>query len=171
MIELRHLRSLQAIQAHGSLVRAAESLNISASALSHQLSDLAKMLGQDVLDRRKRPPRFTAAGRRLLLLAEQCIPATDQALADLAALKQDHKRRLHVALECHSCYQWLLPALRNYAQSFNQSAAHTADQTPIDIDIRTDARFDPLPALSDGIIDVVIATDQRHIPGVQFSII
>ncbi|NET73798.1 MAG: LysR family transcriptional regulator, partial [Sphaerospermopsis sp. SIO1G2] len=144
---------------HGSLAQAAQDLNLSASALSHQLSDLGKLLGQEVLDRRKRPPRFTAAGRRLLLLAEHCVPATDQALSDLAALKQDHRRRLHAALECHSCYRWLLPALRRYAQNSH----------PVDVDIRTDARFDPLPALADGIIDVVVATDERRMPGIHFA--
>ena len=37
MLELRHLRTLSALQSSGSLVRAAQLLNLTQSALSHQI--------------------------------------------------------------------------------------------------------------------------------------
>ena len=102
--------------------QAAQALNLSASALSHQLSDLGKLLGQEVLDRRKRP-------LGLLLLDGDCYcwpnSASQQQTKPYRTLrhsKQDH-RRLHAALECHSCFRWLLPhcdaMLSNVTQSMS----------------------------------------------------
>ncbi|HSP85568.1 MAG TPA: LysR family transcriptional regulator, partial [Psychrobacter sp.] len=40
MLELRHLNTLTALRAHGSLAAAADELHVTASAVSHQLKEL-----------------------------------------------------------------------------------------------------------------------------------
>ena len=58
-IELRHLRTLIALQDTGSLVEAADRVFLTQSALSHQLKDLEERLGCTLFIRKTRPASTT----------------------------------------------------------------------------------------------------------------
>ncbi len=62
MIELKHLRTLQALRNTGSLAAAATQLHQTQSALSHQFSDLEQRLGFRLFVRKSQPLRFTTQG-------------------------------------------------------------------------------------------------------------
>jgi len=98
-IELRHLRTLVALRDTGSLVEAAERVFLTQSALSHQLKDLENRLGCALFIRKTRPVRFTAAGNRLLTLADEALPATYAAEQDIHALAGGETGRLFMAIE------------------------------------------------------------------------
>ena len=68
MLELRHLRSLIAIAESDKLVSAAERVNLSQSALSHQIRDMEAHYEVSLFERTRHGLRFTAAGERLLAL-------------------------------------------------------------------------------------------------------
>ena len=70
-IEFRHLRSIKAIHEAGGLAKAADQLHITQSALSHQIKGLEDQAGVELFVRRSKPLRLSAAGFRLLRLAEQ----------------------------------------------------------------------------------------------------
>ncbi|EBW8880561.1 LysR family transcriptional regulator, partial [Salmonella enterica subsp. enterica serovar Enteritidis] len=55
MIELKHLRTLQALRNTGSLAAAAAQLHQTQSALSHQFSDLEERLGYRLFVRKSQP--------------------------------------------------------------------------------------------------------------------
>lgn len=115
MIEMRHLKAVAALAETGSITRAAARLHLSQSALSHQLADLEAGLGVKLVERGQRPLRLTAAGERLLLLARHVLPEWEAARRDLAALREGAARReLRIAVECHTCYDWLMPAMDAY---------------------------------------------------------
>ncbi|MEC8295714.1 MAG: LysR family transcriptional regulator, partial [Pseudomonadota bacterium] len=63
-IELRHLRTIKAIHEEGGLARAADQLNITQSALSHQIKHLEEQTGVELFVRRSKPMKLTSAGRR-----------------------------------------------------------------------------------------------------------
>lgn len=63
-LELRHLRTVRAIHEQGGLARAAETLNITQSALSHQVKALEEQAGVELFVRRAKPMRLSAAGMR-----------------------------------------------------------------------------------------------------------
>ncbi|CAK8739473.1 HTH-type transcriptional regulator MetR [Sodalis praecaptivus] len=63
MIELKHLRTLQALRNSGSLAASASQLHQTQSALSHQFSDLEQRLGFRLFVRKSQPLRFTPQGR------------------------------------------------------------------------------------------------------------
>ena len=65
ILEVRHLRTLVALRDSGSLVRAAQLLNLTQSALSHQIKLLEDRYGQPLFERKSVPPQFTAVGERL----------------------------------------------------------------------------------------------------------
>ena len=57
-LELRHLRTIKAINDTGGLARAADILNITQSALSHQIKGLEDQAGGELFVRRTRPMRL-----------------------------------------------------------------------------------------------------------------
>ena len=130
MIGIKHLRALNALEDTGTLTRAADRLHLTASALSHQLRALETYLGTELVRRKQRPLRFTPAGKRLLDLGRQVLPALAQAERELKHLAHGAAGRLHIAIECHSCLEWLMPTMDAYREAWNEvemdiSMAHT----------------------------------------------
>ena len=78
MIEVKHLKTLQALRNCGSLAAAAATLHQTQSALSHQFSDLEQRLGFRLFVRKSQPLRFTPQGEILLQLANQVLPQISQ---------------------------------------------------------------------------------------------
>lgn len=54
---------------------------------------------------------FTPAGERLLKLADAVLPQVAEAERDLARLVQGESGQLRIAVECHTCFDWLMPAM------------------------------------------------------------
>ncbi|WP_412562257.1 LysR family transcriptional regulator [Thalassobius sp. MITS945101] len=157
-IELRHLRTIKAIHEAGGLARAADQLHITQSALSHQIKHLEEQTGVELFVRRSKPMKLTAAGLRLLKAAEKILP-------EMAALEEQFKGilsgktgRLHIAIECHACFEWLFPVLEQFRKAWGE----------VDVDIRPGLAFDALPALQKEEVDLVVSSDPEDLPGVEF---
>ena len=148
-IELRHLRTLAALRDTGSLVEAAERVFLTQSALSHQLKDLEERIGCALFVRKTKPVRFTSAGARLVALADQVLPLMHRAELDVARLAGGESGRILMAIECHSCFEWLLPAIDSYREAWPD----------VELDIASGYPFAPLPALGRGDLDLVITAD------------
>ncbi|MEA9389842.1 HTH-type transcriptional regulator MetR [Acerihabitans sp. TG2] len=146
MIELKHLRTLQALRDSGSLAAASAQLHQTQSALSHQFSDLEQRLGFRLFVRKSQPLRFTPQGEILLQLAAQILPQVQQALQNCL---EPHQTTLRLAIECHSCIQWLTPALSEFRDLWPQ----------VVVDFRSGVTFDPQPALQQGELDLVLTSD------------
>ncbi|OAF06268.1 hypothetical protein AYJ54_14165 [Bradyrhizobium centrolobii] len=82
-LSLRQLRYFVAIADSGAFARAAESLNIAQSALSHHVSEIEAELGVTLLDRRPRGIALTTAGRRLYEHAGAILSAMAKAEIDV----------------------------------------------------------------------------------------
>lgn len=158
MIELRHLKTLSALRDTGSLVEAAERLYLTQSALSHQIKDLENRLECTLFVRKTRPPRFTSAGRRLLQLADEVMPMFKAAERDIGRLAGGEAGRLHICIECHSCFQWLIPCIDRYRGNWPD----------VELDLTGGHNFAPLPALVRGDLDLVITSDPVDLPGVEY---
>lgn len=158
MIEIRHLETLVAIRDSGSLSDAAERLHVTQSALSHQLRELEERLGTKLLNRRTRPLRFTTAGLRVLSLAETVLPHVQATERELRRLAAGRTGRLHMAIECHSCFQWLMPALDEFRRQWPE----------VTLDLSAAFSFAPLPALVRGDLDLVITSDPMALDAVRY---
>ncbi len=148
-LELRHLRTLVALRDTGSLVEAAERVFLTQSALSHQIKDLEERIGAPLFIRKSRPVTFTSAGQRLLRLADDVLPAVHATQRDLERISGGEVGRLFMAIECHSCFEWLLPAINAFRE----------DWPEVEIDISGGFNFAPLPALARGDLDLVVTAD------------
>ena len=157
-IEFRHLRTIKAIHEAGGMARAADQLNITQSALSHQVKGLEEQAGVELFIRRSKPMKLSPAGQRLLRLAEQVLPQVEAAQAEFSSLREGNTGRMHIAIECHACFEWLFPVLEQFRRSF----------VDVDVDIRPGLAFDALPALLREEVDLVVSSDPEDLPGVEF---
>jgi LysR family transcriptional regulator for metE and metH len=158
-LEFRHLRTIKAIQEAGGLARAAERLNITQSALSHQVKGLEAQAGVELFVRRSKPLRLSAAGQRLLKLAERILPEVEALEADFAGLRSGRSGRMHIAIECHACFEWLVPVLESFRKNWPD----------VDVDIRPGLAFEALPALQREDVDLVVSSDPEVLTGVTFE--
>ncbi|MBK5945172.1 LysR family transcriptional regulator [Rhodobacter veldkampii DSM 11550] len=157
-LELRHLRTIKAIHDAGGLARAADVLHITQSALSHQVKGLEDQAGVELFVRRSKPLKLSAAGLRLLRLAERVLPEVAATEAEFSALRSGRAGRLHIAIECHACFDWLFPVLEQFRHAWPE----------VDVDIRPGLAFGALPALLRQEVDLVISSDPETIEGVTF---
>lgn len=157
-IEMRHLRTLVALRETGSLVEASERVFLTQSALSHQIKELEGRVGCPLFLRKTRPVRFTSAGNRLLELADEVLPRLHNAEIDLQRLAGGETGRIIMAIECHSCFEWLLPAIDTYRDQWSD----------VELDISSGFHFAPLPALARGDLDLVITADPVDEPGIHY---
>ena len=155
-IELRHLRSLRAIHQAGGLARAAEILNMTQSALSHQIAGLEDQAGMELFVRRSKPMRLSAAGQRMLRAAERILPEVTALEEEFRALRSGKTGRLHIAIQCHACFDWLFPVLELFRHAWPE----------VDVDIRAGLAFEPFPALAREEVDLVISSNPEPLPGV-----
>lgn len=158
-LEFRHLRTIKAIHEEGGLARAAERLHITQSALSHQIKGLEEQAGLELFVRRAKPMRLSPAGMKLLRLAEDVLPRIAALEEEFDNLKAGKSGRLHIAIECHACFDWLLPVLEGFRVAWPD----------IDVDIRPGLQFEALPALLREEVDFVVSSDPETLPGVDFT--
>lgn len=158
-IELRHLRTIRAIHQAGGLARAAEVLNMTQSALSHQVKGLEDQAGMALFTRRSKPMRLSAAGVRMLRAADRILPEIDAMEEEFRALRSGRTGRLHIAIECHACFDWLFPVLEMFRHAWPE----------VDVDIRAGLAFEAMPALNREEIDLVISSDRDPPPCVVFN--
>ncbi len=157
-IEFRHLRTIKAIHEAGGLARAADQLNITQSALSHQVKGLEEQAGVELFIRRSKPMKLSPAGLRLLRLAKPVLPQLEAAQAEFSSLRDGNTGRMHIAIECHACFEWLFPVLEGFRKNWGD----------VDVDIRPGLAFDALPALQKEEVDLVVSSDPEDIAGVEF---
>lgn len=115
-LELRHLKTLLALKETGSVSSAAKRVYLTQSALSHQLKLIEEQFGLPLFERKTNPLRFTAAGERLIQLANDVLPKVAMAERDLARVQQGEAGELRIAVECHTCFDWLMPAMDEFRQ-------------------------------------------------------
>lgn len=158
-LELRHLRAIHMIHQAGGLARAADMLNITQSALSHQIKGLEDQTGVELFARRTKPLKLSSAGYRLLAVANKVLPEIARAEEEFSGLRSGKVGRLHIAIECHACFEWLFPVLEAFRKAWPE----------VDVDIRAGLAFDALPALAREEVDLVVSSDPEDLADIDFT--
>jgi DNA-binding transcriptional LysR family regulator len=111
-VELRHFAALEAVARTRSFGRAARELGYTQSAVSQQIAQLERIVGQRLFDRPGGPRRVepTEAGLLLLRHADAIVARIDAARADMTALSAGEAGTLRVGI-FQSVGARLLPAL------------------------------------------------------------
>jgi LysR family transcriptional regulator for metE and metH len=158
-IDLKHLHTLCTLCKTGNLTRAAVALQLTQSALSHQIKQLENHYGVTLFVRKTSPVKFTHAGERLLQLAETVLHAMEEADRDLYKFASGKQGELRITLECHTCYGWLLPVMDEFRRKWAE----------VDIDILPGFQPDPVDLLLQNKADVAIVDENEPTEMVSYS--
>ncbi|MNI53407.1 Glycine cleavage system transcriptional activator [compost metagenome] len=114
---LHALQGFVAAARLGNLSRAAASMNLTVSALSHQMRQLEERLGQPLLIRQARGVALTLEGQRLLEQVGPHLDAINDAFQPYAA-RPEHVLTLSAVPSMASA--WLVPRLGNFVAAHPQ---------------------------------------------------
>ena len=157
-MDIRHLKTLRMIRECGNMAEAAKRLHLTQSALSHQLKAIENEYDSPLFTRKSRPPQFTEFGRRLLTLADDILPRVELAQKDISRILSGQTGRLYIVIECHSCFDWLMPTMDRFRDAWPD----------VEMDLSLVSSFEPLPALLNGDIDLVITSDPDNNAAIHY---
>jgi len=159
MIERIHLNIMLALHQYKTLTAAATALNLTQSALSHQIKHLEGRLGVKLWQKEGRLLRLTQPGEQLLSAAQQVVPVlqrTEQTIQDYAEGRQGN---LRIGVECYPCYEWLTRVIADFLQS----------APDVDVDIVQKFQFSGAEGLLNHSVDLLITPDPFEHPNLIFE--
>lgn len=156
ILELRHLKTFAAIRDSGNLTRAAERLYLTQSALSHQLRLLEDHFGLPLVTRKSAPLRLTPAGNKLAQLADVILPQVASAERTIAQLREGEAGQLRIAVECHTCFDWLMPSMDTFRSHWPE----------VELDIVSGFHADPVGLLYEDRADLAIVSEPEDNPDI-----
>jgi LysR family transcriptional regulator, regulator for metE and metH len=149
-LEVRHLRLVSEVAAHGSVTRAAERLHLTQSAISHQLRDIESRLGTPLFYRMGKRMVVTPAGERVLRSASTILDDLRRAEEDIRQIAREGTGILRMCTQCNTGYHWLPPLLRTFNERYPR----------IEIQVVVDATTRPIEALLEGKLDLAAVTSE-----------
>lgn len=159
IIELRHLRTLLALEEMGSVSQAADKVFLTQSALSHQIRVLENYFDTPLFERKTTPVRFTLAGERLLKLGRELLPRVAMAERELRQIIRGQAGQLRIAVECHTCFDWLMPAMGSFRPLWTQ----------VELDIVSGFQADPVSLLLTHRADLAIVSEATSQAGIVYE--
>jgi LysR family transcriptional regulator for metE and metH len=151
MLELRHLKTFVALAETGNLSKAARRMNLSQPAVSHQVRGIEEAYGIELFERKSDPLKLTAAGQLLVELAYDVSRRVQNGERDLARIAQGQAGQLRIAVECHSCFDWLMPSMDVFREHWPQ----------VELDLVSGFHADPVGLLAENRADLVIVSHAR----------
>lgn len=145
-MELRQLRTFEAVVRHRTVTDAAIALGLAPSTVSEQIRTLERSLGVVLFERKARGMRLTGAGERMLRWARRLLNLADQARREVTAASQELR----------------LGALETLAATHvPQVLARLAERRPeITVEVRAArSRDDLLADVADGGLDAALLLD------------
>lgn len=139
MPPLAALRALDAAARHGSFTRAAEELNVTQSAVSHQIRHLEALWGFELFARGTRPLALTRNGKALAPVARDFFERMSTTLESLRV--EDTKGALKISTLESFATTWLVPRLSDFNKHcpdisvWISTSEHIVDFTVDDVDL------------------------------------
>ena len=154
MLNLDRLRALHAVSAHGSIIAAAETLNVTTSAVSQQLAKLELETGQTLLERHGRGVRLTDAAAALVTRTHRVLSLLEEAEAELETTNTAVAGQLTIAAFATAARGLAPQALRSLRKKYPQLAITFHEQEP----------HESIPHLVRRDVDVIIINDWQNAP-------
>lgn len=158
-IALHHFRLVDTIYKEGTLTKAADSLHLTQSALSHQLKELENELGVEVFHRQGRRLHLSEQGDRFLQSAKKILAEIKSLEEDISNFKNGQTGKLNISMQCYTAYHWLPGIIKDYKTRWPD----------ININIVADASRRPLEYLLRGELDMGIVRTQMVNTRIQYE--
>ena len=147
-LDSRHLRLVAEVARTESVTRAADRLNVTQSAVSHQLRDIEARLGTSLFIRSGRRMLLTAAGRQLVEAADRVLEEIARAESAVVRLARHQAGEFRICTQCYTGYHWLPPLLDVLRRRYPH----------VEVRIAAEHTMQVVPALLDGKLDLAILT-------------
>jgi LysR family transcriptional regulator, low CO2-responsive transcriptional regulator len=157
--EIRHLIAFTTVLETGGFTKAAHALNLTQSALSHQIKTLEEQLGVEVFARIGKRTVLTQAGEILLKHATVVLRELSDARQALLELRDPGRGRLRISAAGYSCYQ-LLPRI---LQEFKAEFPH------VELSVSADYTGEAVQHLLEGLLDVAILVAPPPVRGLTLE--
>jgi LysR family transcriptional regulator, regulator for metE and metH len=145
-LDSRHLRLIAEVARAQSVTRAADRLNVTQSAVSHQLRDIEERLGTALFLRSGRQMLLTAAGRHLVETADRVLEDIARAEQAVARLARNEAGVFRVCTQCYTGYHWLPPLLDVVRRRYPN----------VEVEIAAEHTMQAVNALLEGRLDLAI---------------
>jgi len=113
---MQALRAFEAAARVGSLTKAAQALNLTHGAISHQIKSLESDLGVRLVERAGRGIRLTDAGERFAIRVRAAFTELAAAVNEIAA--HANPRQLRVTMTPSFAARWLLPRIGRFLEAY-----------------------------------------------------
>jgi LysR family transcriptional regulator for metE and metH len=157
-LDSRHLRLVAEVARTESVTRAADRLNVTQSAVSHQLRELEDKLGTPIFVRSGRRMLLTPAGRLIADAADHVLHAIGRLEAKVEQLARHTAGELRVCTHCYTGYHWLPSLVKALRRRYPAFALHIAAEYTLD----------PIAALLDAKLDLAIVNDDSDDKRLRF---
>jgi LysR family transcriptional regulator, regulator for metE and metH len=149
-IALHHFRLIDTISKEGTLTKAAKTLHLTQSALSHQLKELERELDVEIFKRLGKRLHLSEQGYRFLRSSEKILAEIKSLEEDINNYKNGKTGKLSISMQCYTAYHWLPGIIKYYKKRWPD----------INIQILSDATRRPLEYLMNGDLDIGIIRTQ-----------
>lgn len=154
MLDVKRLRVLREVAAHGSFSAAAETLYLSQSAVSQQVATLEREVGMALLDRSRDGTTLTEAGRVLVAHANAAMARLEEAERELAELAGLEGGEVRIASFPSASATLLTSAVSDFVERYPKVRVSVAEEEP----------EDSIPRLRAGEFDLALTFDYPELP-------
>ena len=148
-MEIRHLKLIKAIVEEGSITKAIDKLNLTQSALSHQLKEAEYKLGTQIFLRQSKKLILSKAGEKLYVTANEILEKLLDTEQEIKQMIFGEYGTIRISTECYSSYHWLPSVLRQFNLLYPN----------VELQIVMEATHYPLQKLQENVIDIAITSD------------
>lgn len=148
-MEIRHLKLIKAIVEEGSITKAIDKLNLTQSALSHQLKEAEYQLGTKIFDRVNKKLVLTRAGEKLYHISNEILDKLIETENQIKQLIYGEFGEIRISTECYSGYHWLPSLMKQFHAIYPN----------VELKIVMEATHYPLQKLLENDIDIAITSD------------
>lgn len=159
MLTLQHLYIIEKVISEGSVTRAAEKLNLTQSALSHQIRDLEAASGLKLFNRVGKKLILSEAGRRIVTSSEKILPAIRELESELRDMRAGKTQTIRISTECYTCYHWMPPLLATFNREYPD----------VTVQIVAEATRRPMEYLETGRLELAIVNGTKNNPSLLFE--
>ncbi len=150
------LRAFEAAGRHDNFKKAAEDIDLSASAVSHQVRSLEEYLGVQLFNREGGKPQLTSAGANYLESIQFIFDKLEAATKNISEYNSHPSLVVNLFHSLASC--WLIPHLPHFQKKYP------------DLDIKLLSTYEPIEFTS-GDIDLAIRYGEGNWPGLKCDLL
>lgn len=158
-MELKYFKLIATIETEGSIVKAADKLFLTPSALSHQLKEIEAQLGTKIFHRINKNLVLTEVGKLMLVSSKVILGEVEKVTQAINKLTKGETGTIRLSTECSTCYHWLPAILKSHRSEFPN----------VEFRLETNGVTAPINLLQGGKIDVAIVYRTSKDKNIEFT--